>query len=357
MSLLTTKRSFLPATYKVAYDLCFTVHDVLAQLLVSGLKSGAFVARVPLDQPGEADAFAAHDNLFEWLETSGRVQDRAKILKTIVLPAILSDMLHCIYEALQSSKKGKLSVSYILLRKPLQESMYVLESIIIDELDFASKLATNPLLLRPKNAGGLDGHTKRIKLVLDTIREAERFDASYIAQLRYLKIDDGFDGVCNKAMHLFTEHDAIRTEILNINFIFSNYESKLSQWSYLYTRLPYLMIYILSLVEHTTHGILPTIPEYLEDISRRITALVLLWGGNLPSGYETAQFALLMTEAARHLEAQCASKGWRTPSKRDLHRMGYSGAIPSESAAKVKERHAAFVQLAELDRRAFLKGR
>ena len=171
----TTKRPLLPATYKVAHDLCFTVHDVLAQLLVSGSKSGAFVARIPLDEPGDVDAFAAHSDLFEWLETSGRVRDRAKILKSIVLPAVLSDMLNCIYEALQSSKKGKLNVSYILLRKPLQESLYMLESIIIDELDFASKLATNPLLLRPKNAGGLDGHTKRIKLVLDTLGESGRW--------------------------------------------------------------------------------------------------------------------------------------------------------------------------------------
>jgi len=52
---------------------------------------------------------------------------------------------------------------------------------------------------------------------------------------------------------------------LNITFVFSTYEAKLSQWSYLYTRLPYLLLYTLSLVEHIASGILPTNPDYLED--------------------------------------------------------------------------------------------
>jgi hypothetical protein len=94
-------------------------------------------------------------------------------------------MLLCVYEALQASRKGTLNVTFILLRKPLQETLFLLESIIIGELDFASKLANNPLLLRPKTAGGLDGHKARISCVLTTIGQNGRFDANYIAQLRY----------------------------------------------------------------------------------------------------------------------------------------------------------------------------
>lgn len=355
MSPRAPKRSLLPATYNLAHDLCFIVHDVLAQLLVSGEASGVFVASFPLSGPAEAEAMRAHSDIFEWLDASGRVKDRAKILKTIILPGILSDMLHCVYEALQSSRKGKLNVSYILLRKPLQESLFVLESIVIDELDFASKLATNPLLLRPKNAGGHEGHAKRIKLVLDALREAARFDADYIAQLRYMKTNDGFDGVCNKAMHLFTEHDVIKTELLNINFIFSDLEAKFTQWSFLYTRLPYLLIYALRVVEHITAGIVRTNPDYLDDISRRIAAGVLLWGRDLPSEYAAPPLARFHEETERQLTTLIASKGWRSPTKRDLRRMLYSGAIPGESPADTKDRHSSFARLAALDREAFLK--
>jgi hypothetical protein len=49
-------------------------------------------------------------------------------------------MLHCFYKALETSGKGKLAVSLMLIRKPLQESLFVLESIVADRTNFAYKL-------------------------------------------------------------------------------------------------------------------------------------------------------------------------------------------------------------------------
>jgi hypothetical protein len=118
-------------------------------------------------------------------------------------------MLHCIYEALDSSRKTKLNITYMLIRKPLQESLFLLESVVADRFDFAEKLATEPLKLRALKAGGVDVHTQRIQRVLEIVGESHRLSASYLAQLRYDKrVDDGFDGICNHAMHLFTEHEA-----------------------------------------------------------------------------------------------------------------------------------------------------
>jgi hypothetical protein len=62
--------------------------------------------------------------------------ERANILKAVVLPAVLSDLLHFIYEALQCSRKGKLNVTYALIRRPIQESLYLLESIVLDAAGF-----------------------------------------------------------------------------------------------------------------------------------------------------------------------------------------------------------------------------
>ena len=76
---------------------------------------------------------------------------------------------------------------------------------------------------------------------------------------------------------LFTSHEAIRTEPLNINFIFSGMDAKLTQWSYFYGRLPYLLAYMHRIVEHVCATIAPTDPIYLHDMDRRISALVLLW--------------------------------------------------------------------------------
>jgi quinol monooxygenase YgiN len=200
----------------------------------------------------------------------------------VVFPAILSDMLHCVYEVLETSRKAKLNVSYMLLRKPIQENLYVLEAVIADRAGFARKLTEDPIQLWSQGAGEREAHTINIATVLKVIGDDGRFDAGYLAQLRYDKsTEDGFDGICNKAIHLFTSHPAIATEKLNINFIFSDWESKETQWAYIYSRLPYLLAYAYQIVEYVCAGISPTAPEYLDEVQRRIAAHAILWGQTL----------------------------------------------------------------------------
>jgi hypothetical protein len=235
----------LPESYWTAHQLCFIVHDVMTQLLVSGEKASAFSMTFKFRDEEDRAAFEKAEDIFVWLEQSRRVDEQAAFLVTTVFPAVLSDMLHCFYEALEVSRKAKLTISFMLVRKPLQESLYLLESVIADRSDFAEKLALDPVRLWSQTGGGVEVHAKRIQKVLDTLGESDRFNAEYLAQLRYDKnARDGFDGICNKAMHLFTSHDAIRTEPLNINFIFSGIDAKLTQWSYFYSRLPYLLVYL-----------------------------------------------------------------------------------------------------------------
>jgi hypothetical protein len=250
-------------------------------------------------------------------------------------------MLHCIYEALESSRKAKLNITYMLIRKPIQENLFLLESIILDEVGFAAKLATSPLMLRPKTASAMEGeHGRRIQQVLETIKQTDAFDAEYLAQLRYAKVDDGFDGACNKAMHLFTEHKAIRTEALNVNFIFSGYDAKLSQWDYLYSRLPYVLVYIWRVVEHISETIRPTYPDYLIDMTRRIAAFVSL----CPCQIEYLAEPLIKFYSTQYdwLLDHCREEGFRPPKKRDLERMALTGALPGESKASVEARLGLF---------------
>jgi hypothetical protein len=70
------RRNFLPNNYKIAHDLCFAVHDVLVQFLISGQQSGVFIAEVDLND-SEAKSIKSHGDIFEWLDSAGRVKDRA----------------------------------------------------------------------------------------------------------------------------------------------------------------------------------------------------------------------------------------------------------------------------------------
>jgi len=237
-------RTFLPDHLLPAHALCFLIHDTLVELLLSGEEQGVFWHRLALSDDNDRKQLNAAANVFEWLELSGRIEERAVLLRTITFPAILSDFLHFIYEALESARKAKLNVAYALFRKPLQENLCLFEIIASDLKRFGQSMADDPTALYSRRGGEVAAHSDRIRNILGLLGESDRFNADYIAQLRYDKsAEDGFDGVCNKAIHLFTEQRSIHTEPLNINFVFSDFDAKLTQWNYLYSRLPYILSY------------------------------------------------------------------------------------------------------------------
>jgi hypothetical protein len=333
------KGTHLPKEFWPSHELCFMVHDVMTQLLVSGLRARAF--HVSFDLPDDAAKRELENasDIFEWLEKHRTPEDRAAVLVTTMFPAILGDMLNCFYKALETSRKAKLGISFMLLRKPLQESLYVLEAVIADRAEFAKKLTEDPIKLWSQGIGGREAHARNIKKVLDAVGESDRFVPTYLAQLRYDKsAEDGFDGICNRAMHLFTDHKSIKTEQMNINFIFSNWESKLTQWSYIYSRLPYLLVYMHSIVEHVCEGIAPTSPAYLDDMKRRISALVLLWWETIENPYIEPHLETFAERTRDWLHRHCSEAGFSLPTNADLIRMGANGAFPGETRTSVAKR-------------------
>lgn len=309
------KNNFLPKEFISGHELCFFIHDLLANTLVSGENQDIFNYEFSLEER-IANNFENDEDIFLFLQKNKLDEHRNKVLKTFILPAVLSDTLHCIYEVLISSKKGKLNISYMLIRKPIQESLYLLESMIIDETAFGKSMAENPLELRPSVAmkkNGVTGHEERINIVLDKLQLSNLFSASYLANLRYNKrCKDNFDGICNHAMHLFTEHDAIKTDKLNINFIFSDYDSKLTQWAYLYSRLPYILLYLYYVVEYLIEEICPTEKWYIEEMKLRIFAHFILLFEDLDENYYTDELFKIVELSKNKINDFCM-KNLRKP--------------------------------------------
>lgn len=330
--------SILPDDFRKSHELCFVIHDIMVQIIQSGEKQEVFTATLDLD---EEEKSSIHDegNILDWLQSRGRFDDRNLIIRSTVLPGILSDMMHCVYEALSASSKGKMAVAYMLIRKPIQESLYVLESMIIDEEKFVNDLENDPMKLRPKNGGGVEGHSKRVSNVLEILEMDGVLDPVYIAQLRYDKKEyDSFDGVCNKAMHLFTEHNAIKTENMNINFIFSGAQQLPSQWKYFYTRLPYLLLYIYFIVEHILGKITQTPEAYLSDMLRRITSSYIMASTEISDEYSTEENKGLVTFLYAWLIEHCSNNGYSKPNFDDLILMSKNGSFPQESEESIKAR-------------------
>lgn len=336
------KGRFLPKQFDIAHHLCFTVHDVMVEIIRAGEASKLFTTQIDLTDE-ESDELSNSVNIFDWLEAKGKLTDRANAVVATAFPAILSDALHCIFEALECSRKAKLAITFMLIRKPIQETLYVLESMALNKLDFANTLANDPLFLRPKNAGGIEGHQNRIRVLLNVLDTTQCFNANYIAMLRYNKSsEDSFDGICNLAMHLFTEHRAIRTDRLNINYIFSDWNSKITQWNFLYSRLPYLICYMHLLIEYILSGIIQTPKEYIYDIKRRISALVILWWSSIEPSYQTEELKIFYVQTKCWLDEHCLSRGFVTPTKKHLNKMYKTGAYPNEPEALIEKRRLSY---------------
>jgi hypothetical protein len=167
--------AIMPEPFEAAHHLCLTLHDVMAELLRSAELSGAFEYRVSITA-SEIERFRSNPDVFDWIESNGRDHERAPLLRARVFPYLLSDLLHFVFEALRAARKGKLSVAFALLRKPLQESLYLLELIAVDPEAFADKLSRNSLALRLRNVGGPEEHRQRIASVIDFLNAWDRFE-------------------------------------------------------------------------------------------------------------------------------------------------------------------------------------
>ncbi|GAB1255764.1 hypothetical protein NBRC116494_02660 [Aurantivibrio plasticivorans] len=332
----------LPEKYQSAHDLCFILHDIMTQIIESGEKAGAFTTHVKLSEE-EIDSIPDEEHILDWLKRNDKVEDKNRIIISTVLPAILSDMMHCIYEALSSASKGKMSVAYMLIRKPIQESLFVLEEMYLDRDAFVRNLESNQSRLQPKITGGIDGHKKRIFQVLESFTFNGVLDSDYIAQLRYDKSsNDSFDGVCNKAMHLFTEHHSIKTEDSNINFIFSGVKGLPSQWKYFYSRMPYLLFYVYLIVENVLATIALTSEQYILDMMRRISAQFMIASHDIEERYTTDENSKLVSSLSAWLLMHCAENGYPDPELSDLIKMAETGCFPKEAQESIDKRIASY---------------
>ena len=69
-SLHKRKSTHLPVQFHVGHELCFKVHDVLTQALVSGAQAKAFFVSLPFRDDEDLASFEAADDVFAWLDVN-----------------------------------------------------------------------------------------------------------------------------------------------------------------------------------------------------------------------------------------------------------------------------------------------
>ncbi len=133
------KYDLLPKEHWFAHDYCLELHDQLVNIIAMGEAQNIFNYSFQFSGQDELIEFeqAQKKNsggfFFDWLADTEYKQIARELTYRQLLAALLSDFLQYLIAALHNSSKGRLSVTFSLLRKPFKDNLLLLEWLLSDE--------------------------------------------------------------------------------------------------------------------------------------------------------------------------------------------------------------------------------
>jgi hypothetical protein len=300
----------LPPRFDVAHAVAFFFNDQLAALVRDLEASGALSMSIDLPEQERASLEAMEDGapVFDWLITNGRL-DIVNDLTYRQLTAVVADACHFLSESLISSGKGKTTVAYSLLRKPLKESLLLLEWLSVEPDAFLAKfhgVTTDGYVLNrlsePERRRVIDESVKRVNArgITSDLLWLIRFDKNYSNSLETL---------WTKATHLVTTVKASATEPGNLNFIFSGIDAKEDQWEHYYRIVPMVLYYFVEVAEHVASRFFSGV-EQLRSPRSLLRALAMLrWAETVEVSDQIKGTIRDSLQDLEDLQFQCVSCG------------------------------------------------
>jgi hypothetical protein len=242
---------FLPPHHALSHDVCFYLHDTLVSYLHAAIEEKLFDVNVPslaVEEVAQMRGLTG-EALADWL-AANRPSVSAELIRRQSCIALASDAVNFLFEALSCSEKGKLTVTFALLRKPLKENLFLLELLLGNPERFTEAVANPQSDERTLSrlAAGEGGRA----IVRDSLRalvSEGTFNLEWFYDVRFNKsAAHSLEQLWNKATHLVTSHRTYSTERDNFNFVFSDSEAHASQWQALYEVLPLLLNYFIDVV-------------------------------------------------------------------------------------------------------------
>ena len=237
----------LPEKYHDMHDFCFYLHDLMARFLVD----------IEQNKLNEFEVIVKNESEivdYKWLINNGY---RKEVIYNLVSVPLLSDFLHFMYEGYITSAKGKISVSFSLLRKTFTDHLFYLEWIFCDIDNFCDSFFKDTNIMDGLSHSDIDKKRKECtKKSLKIIRKEDNlsifnsegwfkilYDLRYDRQSNY-----GLRGLFDKATHLITNFNSIKTEEHNFNFIFMGDKERHEHWDIIYNKLIILTLYSFEIV-------------------------------------------------------------------------------------------------------------
>jgi len=214
----------------------------------------------------------------DWLKQNNLNDEIVSIVTKQLILSVVCDFLNFMFESMNCAKKGKMTVAYALLRKPMTDELLILEQLLVDKNEFINRFFHIGI---PDNydPSRTINKQKIIQEAIGKLRINLFTSSEFIYDLRYNKASNaGINGLTNQALHIVTNHKHYKTLEQNLNFVFSNKDDLKGYYEHYYNLVPYLLIYSVSVIDDLIFSVLTdennknlkTIKEL-----RRIIGLVL----------------------------------------------------------------------------------
>jgi len=211
-----------------------------------------------------------NEHIFDYLLRKEKFEEHDNFVRKSLVNGLIMDVCYFLQEALLASKKMRLTVAFSLLRKPFVYHLPVFLRLLFDE-EFLEKFNNEDSFdvnyITEKGKRNLIEKSRPYLLVSKTLKEEEIFDWIFNQ-----KEPDSLINLTNKALHLSTTRNkSNKTDIQNLNFIFSNPSDIENLWDYIYTKIPVLTLYLLEIIEPLVFAIIE-LPDgvYTKRIEERI---------------------------------------------------------------------------------------
>lgn len=237
------------------------MHDMMVDVLRQSEAARIADVRVTFRDDDDARAFTAADDKIAYFIETDRAEIARRITVNQVVIPLYSDMLHFLYEGLIALEKRKYAVAFTMLRKPLKYGLLFATWLWADQDDFYAKMAASPADHMDDRKITKERRMELLRASITALGEDGSFcDAGVLYGVVFDRNNNrGLAQFFDKAAHLVTSHPAMRTEQLNLNFIFKSPKDT-DVYEGVYYWLAYLMMYLL-LIQARTFGRMMVISE------------------------------------------------------------------------------------------------
>lgn len=251
----------IPPEYHQQHSFCFWLHYLMVDVLRQAEAARIADVHFTFKDDAEEAAFVQADNPITFCLENDRVDVAKRIVINQVVIPLYSDALHFIYEGMRALEKRKYAVAFALFRKPFKYDLLFLTWLFADEDDFFARLKTEPAQAFDERKITAEQRIALLAKAISVLEYNDFLDASLIYEMAFDRGNPrGFAQYFDKANHLVTSSPAMRTENLNLNFIFKK-PSDTDVYEKVYGLLGYLLVYLLFLQVDMT-GRMASIPEW-----------------------------------------------------------------------------------------------